>query len=366
MTAAPLGRAPADGCRGVVGGVRSLLHCARQHAAQRWRVRTLTLLAASAVLLGGCGGGKSIVAPHSTQSHVIALLWWWMLGAAAVVFLGAVALLSIAWIRRGSRGLPLVGEREDIANRFVLLFGIVIPLAVLLALFGASDIYAIRFSEAPRPGSTRMAVSVIGHQWWWEIRYPGTTAVTANEVHIPARTRVRLTATTADVIHSLWVPQLARKIDMIPGRENEILLDASRPGTYEGQCSEFCGPAHAHMQLRVVAEPRAAFSAWLANMARPAMLSAGGAREGEQFFFSRGCSGCHQLRGTEATATVGPDLTHLATRATLAAATIPNDPAHLEAWIHDPQAIKPGNRMPDLGLSGAEAHALATFLDSLR
>jgi cytochrome c oxidase subunit 2 len=365
MTDAPPGGAPVGGCRGVVAGVRVAPRSGA--AGHRRRAPALTLLGVLALALGGCGGGKSIVAPRSTQSHVIALLWWWMLGAAAVVFLGAVFLLGIAWIRRRSRGLPLVGEREDLANRFVLLFGIVIPLAVLLALFGASDIYAIRFSEAPRPGSTRMAVAVIGHQWWWEVRYPGTSAVTANEIHVPARTRVRLVATTADVIHSLWVPQLARKIDMIPGRENEILLDASRPGTYEGQCSEFCGPAHADMQLRVVAERPAAFSAWLANMARPATLpGAGGAREGEQLFFSRGCSGCHQLRGTEATATVGPDLTHLATRGTLAAVTIPNDPAHLEAWIRDPQAIKPGNRMPDLGVSGTEAHALATFLESLR
>ena len=307
------------------------------------------------------------MAPHSTQAHVIALLWWWMLGAAVVVFLGAVFLLVVAWIRRGSPGLPLFGEREDISNRFVLLFGIAIPLVVLVVLFGASDIYAIRYSEAPGPGTTSMAVDVIGHQWWWEVRYPGSAAVTANEIHIPARTRVRVVATTADVIHSLWVPQLARKIDMIPGRENAILLDASRAGTYEGLCSEFCGPAHAQMLLRVIAEPPAAFSAWLANMARPAALpSSGPAREGAQLFTSRGCGGCHQLRGTEAAGLVGPDLTHLATRATLAAGVIPNEPAELEAWIHDPQAIKPGNRMPDLGLSGSEVHVLATFLESLR
>ncbi len=169
------------------------------------------------------------------------------------------------------------------------------------------------------------------------------------------------------MIHSLWVPRLARKIDMIPGRSNRILLQASRDGRYVGQCSEFCGLAHAQMRLAVIAEPRGSFRSWLANMARPAVTATGGAaREGEQLFASRGCASCHQLRGTEAHATVGPDLTHLATRATLAALSIPNDRAELEAWLRDPQAIKPGNHMPDLGLAPAEVSALTSFLQELR
>jgi cytochrome c oxidase subunit II len=320
-----------------------------------------------AVSVAGCGGGQSIVSPRSKQTHVIALLWWWMLAAAVVVFVGAVGLLGLAWVRRGSAGLPLFGEREGVAGAMVIAFGIVIPIVVLLALFAASDIYAIRFSQAPAPRSTRLTIDVIGHQWWWQIRYPGTNAVTANEAHIPVGARVQVIATTADVIHSLWVPRLARKIDMIPGRENRILLEATRAGAYSGQCSEFCGLQHSHMGITVVAEAPRAFEAWLANMARSARAPATAQqRDGEQVFMRYGCASCHQLRGTEAHGTIGPDLTHLATRATLAALTIPNDPRQLEAWIRNPQAVKPGSHMPDLGLSPAQVTSVTAFLDGLR
>jgi cytochrome c oxidase subunit II len=324
----------------------------------------LALLAAG---LGGCGGRQSILAPRSEQTHVISLLWWWMLGASVVVFAGAVGLLALAYFRRRTSGLPFFGQREKIVSGIVIAFGIAIPLAVLVTLFGASDIYAIRFSKAPAARSTAMTVQVIGRQWWWEIRYPATGAVTANEMHIPVGTRVQVLATTADVIHSLWVPRLARKIDTIPGRENAILLDTPNPGIYFGQCSEFCGLQHAHMLLTVIAEPRASFQAWLANMTRPAPAPATAReREGRALFAARGCGGCHQLRGAEAHGTIGPDLTHVATRSTLAALTIANSPGQLAAWIEDPQAIKPGNHMPDLGLSRAEAEKLASFLEALK
>jgi cytochrome c oxidase subunit 2 len=324
----------------------------------------LVVLAAG---VSGCGGRQSILAPRSQQTHVISLMWWWMLAAAVVVFAGAVALLVLAYVRRGSEGLPWLGKREKVTGGVVIAFGIVIPLVVLLTLFGATDIYAVRYSAAPAPGSTGMTVQVIARQWWWEIRYPGSGAVTANEMHIPTGTRVRVVATTADVIHSLWVPRLARKIDTIPGRENEILFDTPHPGTYVGQCSEFCGLQHSHMLLTVIAEPRRSFDAWQANMARPAVAAASAKqREGRALFLSRGCGGCHQLRGTEARGTIGPDLTHLATRSTLAALTIPNTPSELAAWIREPQAIKPGNRMPDLGLSGSESQQVAAFLEALR
>jgi cytochrome c oxidase subunit II len=323
-------------------------------------------LVIAAASLGGCGGRQSILAPRSEQTHVISLLWWWMLGASVVVFVGAVGLLVLAFLRRRTSGLPFFGQRENLAGGMVITFGIVIPAVVLVTLFGASDIYAIRFTEAPAAHSTSMTVDVIGRQWWWEIRYPGTAAVTANEVHIPVGTRVAVVATTADVIHSLWVPRLARKIDMIPGRENKILLDTPHAGTYLGQCSEFCGVQHAHMRLTVIAEPSASFDRWLANMASPARPPATAhAREGLALFFARGCGGCHELRGTPARGTIAPDLTHLATRSTLAALTLPDTPEDLAAWIRDPQAIKPGNHMPDLGLTGAEAQKIAAFLEGL-
>jgi len=320
---------------------------------------------ASLALLTGCG--KQSIAPgRSPQAHDISLLWWWMLGVATIVFLGAVGLLALAWIRRGTAGLPFVGEREDINRGLVLLFGIGIPVVVLVALFAIADVYLVAQTAAPAAASTSMTVEVIGHQWWWEIRYPGSGAVTANEIHIPVNTRVNVIATSADVIHSFWVPQLARKIDMVAGRQNRILMYASRPGVYRGQCAEFCGLQHANMALEVVAQPVSAYQAWLANMASPARRTSGAAvSTGERAFMGLQCASCHQIRGTPAQATVGPDLTHLATRSTLAGDEIPDDPAQLAAWIRAPQSIKPGSRMPDLGLSTSQVAQIVSYLESL-
>ena len=325
----------------------------------------LFVLIASASLLAGCGR-QSILSGRSPQTHGITLLWWWMLGIATVVFLGAIALLGLAWIRRGTPGLPFFGEREDINERMVLLFGIGIPAVVLVALFGVANVYLIGQTAAPAVASTSMTVEVIGHQWWWEVRYPGTPAVTANEIHIPINTRVDVIATSADVIHSFWVPQLARKIDMIPGRQNRILMYASRTGTYRGQCAEFCGIQHAHMALDVVAQPQSTYKTWLADMSAPAQVPRANATiTGQRLFMGLQCASCHQIRGTPAQATVGPDLTHLATRSTLAGASIPNDTGHLSAWIRDPQGIKPGSRMPDLGLTAAQVAQIVSYLQSL-
>ncbi len=334
------------------------------------RPRPKRVAAASAIglalLLAGCGK-QSIVNTHSPQAHNIMLLWWWMLAAAAIVFFGSVGLLVIAWFRRGTAGLPFFGQRENMAEGMVLVFGIGIPIAVLVPLFAVSNVYLIGQTSPPPRSTTAMTIDVIGHQWWWEVRYPGTNAVTANEIHIPARTRVNVVATTADVIHSFWVPALNRKVDMIPGRQNRILLYASSPGKYRGQCSQFCGFQHANMSMYVFAQPPAAYRAWAANMAAPAPAAATATvQAGKQQFLDDQCASCHRIAGTPAQADVGPDLSHLATRTTLAALTIPNDPRHLAAWIHNPQAIKPGDRMPDLGLSNTQVSELVSYLESLR
>jgi cytochrome c oxidase subunit 2 len=321
---------------------------------------------ASGALTGGCSP-QSIVSTHSPQAHNIALLWWWMLAAAVIVFAGAVLLLVVAYFRRGVAGLPFVGEREGIAQGMVLVFGIGVPAVALVALFSVSDIYLIGQTAPPAPRTTKMTVDVIGHQWWWEVRYPGSPAVTANEIHIPARTRVNIVATTADVIHSFWVPGLNRKIDMVPGRRNRVLLYASSPGTYRGQCSQFCGLQHAHMSMYVVAQPPSAYRAWLGATAAPAHTPASATEQaGQQQFLADQCSSCHMIRGTSAAGLIGPDLTHVASRMTLASAEIPNRPAWLAAWIRNPQAIKPGDRMPDLGLSPHQVSLLVTYLDSLK
>ena len=323
--------------------------------------------AALALLAAGCGEDQSTLDPKSSQAHDIATLWWWMLGAAGVVFLGTVVMLGYGWVRRRKEGLPIFGEDEGLNRGLVVAFGIVIPIGVLVPLFIVANLVVLPDTAAPDPRSTRMTIEVIGHQWFWEVRYPGTKAITANEIHIPAGERVNVIATTADVIHSLWVPQLNRKIDMIPGRRNRIVFDASKPGVYRGQCAEFCGLQHAHMSMKVFADPPDEFRRWLANMAadRPAPQSES-ERRGEQVFLANACASCHTIRGTSAKGTVGPDLTHLASRTTLAALTIPNTTGNLAGWILDPQHVKPGNKMPAIALKDRDVRDLLAYLESLR
>jgi cytochrome c oxidase subunit 2 len=317
--------------------------------------------------VAGCGGRQSIVSnAASKQSHDIALLWWWMLGVATIVFFGAVGLLVVAYFKRGVRGLPFLGDREGIAEGMVLVFGIAIPVVVLVALFGVSNLYLIRETSPPNPRTTSMEIHVIGHQWWWEVRYVGTDVVTANEIHIPVHTRVDVLATTDDVIHSFWVPELNRKIDMIPGMHNRILLDADRIGEFRGQCSQYCGFQHANMAFEVFVQRPAAYHAWLAGQERSAAKPTTPIQAaGEQQFMSDQCASCHTIAGTPARGTIGPDLTHLASRVGLASEEIPNNPRELAAWIRNPQAIKPGARMPDLGLDTKQIDQIVAYLDSL-
>jgi cytochrome c oxidase subunit 2 len=323
-------------------------------------------IAAATSVLAGCGGNQNVLHPESHPQREITHLWWVMLTGAAIGFGSIVLLLFLGWARRNRPGLP-GGGSERAETGLVVLLGVVVPVVVLVSLFVYADVFVMRSTAAPRPGSTALTIHVIGHQWFWEVRYPGTKAVTANEIHIPVGTRVNLVGTTDDVIHSIWIPELNRKVDLIPGRTNRILLEADRPGRYRGQCSEFCGLQHAHMAVAVVAEPAARFDTWLANAARPARRPTTPAeRRGEQTFVSQACSGCHQIRGTNVRGQIGPDLTHVASRQTLAALTIRNDRELLRGWITDPQHYKPGARMPALALSGSQVNDLVAYLDSLR
>ena len=321
---------------------------------------------ALALATSGCSK-QSILSTRSKPAHDIALLWWWMLAAATIVFLGALAMLVVAWWRRDKPGLPFFGEREDLSQGMVLVFGIAVPLVALVALFGISDVYLVGQTAPPNPRTTRMTINVVGHQWWWEVRYDGGRAITANEIHIPINTRIDVVATSADVIHSFWVPALNRKIDMVPGMRNRVLLYASRPGEYRGQCSQFCGLQHANMSLEVFAQRPDAFQTWLSRQERPAATPATAkAAEGRRLFMNSQCASCHTISGTPAQGTVGPTLTHVGSRTSLAADEIPNTPAWMTAWIHNPQKIKPGNRMPDLGLSSPQIAAVVAYLESLK
>jgi cytochrome c oxidase subunit 2 len=323
------------------------------------------LVAAAALLAGGCGE-QSALDPRSKPSREIATLWWWMLAVAGVVLGGALFLLFLGWLSRRRPGLPLLGKKEGLSTALVIVFGIAIPLATNVVVFVVANFVVAKATEAPDPRSTQMTIEVVGHQWWWEVRYPGGTAVTANEIHIPVGERVNVEARTADVIHSFWVPQLNRKIDMIPGQTNRVLLEADAPGRYRGQCAEFCGDQHAHMAMYVDAEDPGRFRAWLDRTTAPRRPPASGEeRRGERVFLQNACASCHTIRGTPARGHVGPDLTHLQSRSTIAALTLPNRPDALARWIADPQHIKPGTRMPALALSDGDRRALLAYLESL-
>jgi cytochrome c oxidase subunit 2 len=325
-----------------------------------------------ALVLSGCGNNQNALAPKSHQSEDIASLFWWMTGVAAIGLGVVVALLLLAWKRARHRGVgddthgPKPGER--VGWYVVVLGGVVVPIVLISALFVVANLFVIKTTEAPAASATKRTILVIGHQFWWEVRYPGTSAVTANEIHIPLRTPVRLEVRTADVIHSFWVPELNRKIDTLPGTTNAIELYADAVGRYRGQCAEFCGLQHAHMGIWVYADPPAKFKQWLARQSRPAAAPKGSlAVAGRTAFLHGACATCHQIRGTSATSPVGPDLTHVAGRQTLAALTIPNTPAYLHDWIRNAQHFKAGNQMPSFGgLPDQQIRALVAYLDALK
>ena len=317
------------------------------------------------LLLTGCGEKtQNALAPESHQARDIASLFWWMMIGAWIGLGIVVALLLLAWKRGHRRSQGGVEAGERLGWIVVVGAGIVVPIVLLATLFVISDLFVIKTTQAPAATATRRTVLVIGHRWWWEVRYPGTSAVTANEIHIPVRTPVRLEVRTDDVIHSFWVPQLNRKIDTLPGQTNAIELYADVVGRYRGQCAEFCGLQHAHMGLYVFADPPRKFAAWLAKQSQRA-AAAGSA--GRDEFLHGACASCHTIRGTSASGDAGPDLTHVASRTTIGALTLPNDRDDLRAWIHDSQHFKPGNEMPSFpGLSSSQLDDLTAYLESLK
>jgi cytochrome c oxidase subunit 2 len=316
------------------------------------------------VLFVTCGGDQSTLDPAADASRDVATLWWAMFAISAVVVAVVTMLVVVASVR--DRGGPArrrwLGPR---GTRLILLGGVAIPLAILVVLF-VFTLATLPSVSAPEDGEGELVVEVVGRQYWWEVRYPEEGVVTANEIHIPTDTPVELRVRSTDVIHSFWVPRLNRKIDMIPGRTNRILLRADEPGRYRGQCAEFCGLAHAQMSFLVVADRPPDFEAWIVREGGEASPPATDeAAVGQEVFLGSTCVACHTIRGTPASATVGPDLTHLAARRWLAAGTIPNTRGNLGGWIVDPQRIKPGNEMPPTSLSGPELQALLDYLESL-
>lgn len=327
-------------------------------ARRRSRVGALATAVGLGILAQGCSTGHSIVDPHTVEADRTAALTWFMFALAGLISLVVFVLLLVGLFTRGS-GV----EEPHWWRRFVIGGGIVLP-AVVLATLSGLTVWALATDPGADPGDVH--VTVIGHQYWWEVRYPGTDAVTANEIHVPVGRTIRFDLEATDVIHSFWAPSLGGKVDTIPGRTNHLSMTIDTPGTYRGQCAEYCGVQHANMAFDVVAESEDDFRAWLADQATDATApDTGLARQGRDVFEHQACAGCHTIRGTDATATVGPDLTHVGSRRTIAALTLHNDPDRLRGWIGNAQAIKPGSKMPQLDLSEDQLDAVVAYLDQL-
>lgn len=307
-------------------------------------------------------GSESPFSPASPFAASIAGLFGFTLVVCAVIGVGvslAIGYCLVRFPRRANGDEPsqLTGNR---ALEVVWTLG---AGAVVVGLFVLS-LGAMRSSDpaADRPPD----VTVIGHQWWWEARYP-SGAVTANEVHIPVGTPILVRLESRDVIHDFWVPKLGRKMDAVPGHANSFWIAADAPGSYGGACAEYCGAQHAWMRLLVVAQPKAEFEAWQAAQLAPAAPPAADASvRGERAFRDQACGNCHAIQGRGFEGRLAPDLTHLASRDTLGAGVIDFTPQGLADWLRDPQAIKPGCRMPDFNMSEGKVADLATYLEGMR
>ena len=308
---------------------------------------------------------QSIIHPAGIEAARISHLWWVLLGICTVVWF-AVAIAALIGISRGRRSASSATDAQ--ASRNVTIAG-VISLVALVGILTASAVTGRALDSIRTPGALHVVVT--GNQWWWDVQYtnpnPSLNVETANEMHIPVGRPVSVSLLSNDVIHSFWVPSLQGKIDTIPGRVNEVWLQADKPGIYRGQCAEYCGAQHAKMALVVVAEAPDRFERWLAANRAPAPQPATAEQERGKEVVERGpCAMCHNISGTLAGGRTAPDLTHIASRSTIAAGWLPNTTGNLAGWISDPQHIKPGCRMPATGLGSDELQAVLTYLETLK
>ena len=344
------------------------------------------LVAASA-----CNGTSSYLDATGATGHAEAVLGRWLTAIACVV-VAFVCLAIVGGIARhrhehnapgvaargGERGATPYdgngdgqhGQRREIRSGLNWVYiGLAVTVVILLGTFVGTMATLDAASRTPaKPG---LEIDVTGHQWWWELRYsdpthPDLGFVTANEVHLPVGVPVRVRVRSADVIHSFWLPQIAGKMDAIPGQVNETWLEARKPGVSRGTCGEYCGLQHAVMALDVVAEPRDEFDAWARARRAEARAPTGADARAGAVVFARSCGACHAVAGTQTLGRVGPDLTHVASRAHIGAGLLENTPANLARWIANPPAAKEGARMPALPLDGAELRAVVAYLQTLR
>jgi len=319
----------------------------------------------------GCRGIQSALDPAGPQSRSISGHWWLLFWVCTVVFVLVVGFMLYGLWRskiQTPNDAPVDPAKETRTTWYVS--ACVVATVVILFVFLVASLSTAK-TIFSKPGGKPLEIEVTGHQWWWEVRYPDPDSskivVTANEIHIPAGQPVHILLKSADVIHSFWVPKLQGKMDLIPMHSNSLWMQADFPGVYRGQCAEFCGHQHAHMSFLVIAEPLADFNQWRDQQIQSGPPPADPVlRKGQHVFLSSSCVLCHTLRGTTASATLAPDLTHFASRHTIAAGTLSNDRASLERWIVNSQGVKPGNKMPPNDLNPEDLQNLLSYLGSLK
>jgi cytochrome c oxidase subunit II len=327
----------------------------------------MSLFIAGALLGSACGGNQNMFNPQGPAARSIATLGWVLLAVSGVVYVLVLAAMvwALARKRRPSDAHP---ETDRVLTQSIAA-AVAVTALTLVAMTVSSHVAGRGLVSPSGPGA--ITIDVVGHQWWWDFRYrdvtPSDVVNSPNELHIPVGVPVVLIAQSRDVIHSFWVPNLQGKRDLIPGHVTSIWLQADEPGVYRGQCAEFCGHQHANMAVVVVAEPMDRFQQWLQQQRRPAAEPADDRqRRGRDVFLQSSCVSCHTVRGTDAGSRFGPDLTHVASRRTIAAGTLPNTREHLGEWVGNSQAVKPGNRMPSDVVLAENRDALLGYLRSLR
>jgi cytochrome c oxidase subunit II len=312
----------------------------------------------------------SIFDSHSTPANSIRHLSLFVLGVTGLIFLVVFSLLTYAVVKFRSRAADIDREPAQVyGSTQIELAWTIIPILVVVVLFLATARVIHAIQDAPKPAEA-IEVTAIGHQFWWEFRYPGLGIVTANELHVPASDPSRPTPTflrllSADTDHSFWIPQLAGKTDLIPNRVNETWLDPHETGLFLGQCAQYCGTQHAKMLLRVYVDRPEDFKVWVRGQQQPANEDEKEAA-GRRVFEGTACLNCHAISGTNGTGRFGPDLTHLMSRRTIASGAAENNSQNLRLWIQNPDSIKPGSLMPAMKLSDAELDALARYLETLQ
>ncbi|HVH56100.1 MAG TPA: cytochrome c oxidase subunit II [Vicinamibacterales bacterium] len=307
---------------------------------------------------------QSALHPAGPQAASISHLWWLMFWTCSAVYVIVIAALLVAISRRRMDTRPSDGT---LRTSVVTAAGITV--VILFGLLFAS--VATGRAVASLGAAEALVIDITGHQWWWDVTYenptPSLQVKTANELHIPVGRQIRIQLKSSDVIHSFWVPNLHGKMDLIPGRQNLLWLQADKPGVYRGQCAEYCGVQHANMALTVVAESSDDFERWIMAQRQPAPPPSTPEQQHGLQIVERGpCAMCHNVTGTVAGGRTAPDLTHVATRSTIAAGTAPNTRGYLAGWIADPQHMKPGAKMPSTGLSAEELQAVLAYLETLR